>query len=331
MNVLQHINLQFIELPRDPDDYRFIKSFDVDESMEILEFFQEYGFVVIKNALTSNECCSTISEMFEHVKKSCPSFDPNDKNTWSEWKSESFGMSGKEPIFTPQILSNRQNQNIYKAFNTILGTDKILCNHDRWAIYRPTLVCGEKFKTPDNIHLDLNPWRFERNDESVWKIVDSLGYNEIRDFVVENTHVTKSTRGPQLQGIINLHDNDEYDGGLVLIPGFHNLFSAWVNTLGTMTDPECRYKFQVNHPFQKFAQRITCREGSLVIWDQRCIHGTRGNISETPRFVQFIKMFSNENIHKKRLNSRKRFIENKLKNIGFNPTKIGKIVFGLNH
>lgn len=329
-NQQNQLNFQYTELPRDEQDCRFIKSFEVGESTEILQFFEEYGFVVIRNVLTPDECSQTIMEMFDHVKKSCPSFDPNDKSTWSEWKSESFGMSGKEPLFTPQILRNRQNEKVYQSFSTMLGTGKILSNHDRWAIYRPTMVCGTKFKTPDNIHLDLNPWRFEQNDETIWKFVDSLCYQDVRDFVVENTHVTKSTRGRQVQGILNLHDNEEYDGGLVLIPGFHHYFSQWVDLLGPMIDPDCRYKFPSNHPFQKFAQRITCRQGSLVIWDHRCIHGTRGNMSETPRLVQFIRMFSVENMSKKRQISRKRFIERELNKINFNPTKIGKIVFGLN-
>lgn len=323
-------DLRFVDLPRDESDYSFVKSFSIKETNEIQDFFHQYGFVVIHKVLTPEQCEATRAEMFDHIEKLCATFDRNNKNTWAEWKSESFGMSGKEPVFTLQVLRNRQNENVYQAFATILNNEKLLTNHDRWAIYRPTLICGEKFKTPDNIHLDLNPWRFENDDPSVWRIVDSLGYQEARDFVIENTHVTKSTRGRQVQGILNLHDNNEYDGGLVLIPGFHHHFTQWVQSLGPMTDPECRYKFPVNHPFQKFAQRITCREGSLVIWDQRCIHGTRGNISEEPRFVQFIKMFCANGINKKRNQSRRKFVERELNRNNLNPTKIGKLVFGLN-
>lgn len=320
--------MNFIDLPRDENDYRFIKSFKVDQTREWLQFFDEFGFVVISDALTEEECRLTKSEMFDLIEKQFPLFDRNDCSTWKNWESESFGMSSKTPIFSPQILKNRQNEKIYSVFSNIIGSEKILVNHDRWAIYRPTLLCGDHFRTPDNIHLDINPWRFESDDQTVWSLVDSLTFNNIRDFVVENTHVTKTLRGRQLQGIINLHDNDEFDGGLVLIPGFHTRFSEWVRTLGPMNDPECRFKIPKNHPFQKFAQRITCRAGSLVIWDQRMIHGSRGNQSTEPRFVQFIKMFSFEKMSKSRKTARRKFIEKELKKIDFNPSPIGSVVFG---
>jgi hypothetical protein len=40
----------------DDADPRFVQSFGVDEAKEILQFFDEYGFVVVRDILTPLEC-----------------------------------------------------------------------------------------------------------------------------------------------------------------------------------------------------------------------------------------------------------------------------------
>jgi hypothetical protein len=42
--------------------------------------------------------------------------------------------------------------------------------------------------------------------------------------------------GPHVQGVLNLMDNLEEDGGTQLVPGFHSMFVSWQNSLGEEQD-----------------------------------------------------------------------------------------------
>lgn len=332
---MNRYNLNYLEVPREENDTRFIKSFTnddvIEKSREFFDFFESFGFVVIRNVLEQEEIDASLNEMFEFLERTVPGFDRSNVDSWKLWNSESFGMCGKMPVFTQQMLLNRQNINIYRAFASLIGTENLRVNHDRWAIYRPTELLGKQFESAENIHLDINPWRFLNDDSKVWDVVDNLNYGDLRDFVTENTHVTQTTRGRQLQGILNLVENEENDGGLMIIPGFHRDFENWVHSLGPMTDSECRYKFPSNHPFRQFAIRVPCRAGSLVIWDQRCVHGSRGNRSERMRGVQFMRMQSAEKMPNKRARNRQKAIRREMEKIKFLPilTDVGRTVFGI--
>lgn len=319
--------------PWDPNDPNFIQSFSVDQvgNNESLIFLNNFGFIVVKDILSGEECQKTIDEMFDYLETAHSGFERNNFATWSKWKYLSFGMCSKKPIFSKQIMMNRQNPNIYKVFSTLLENERILINHDRWAIYQPTLIVGKQYQTPDNLHLDINPWRFNKNDPTIWDHVDSMDYTDSRDFITENLFVTKSTRGRQFQAILNLKDNYQEDGGLVLVPGFHNYFDQWLNSIGPMTDPECRYKFKDFDPILKNAIRIPCRAGSMVIWDQRLAHGSKGNKSENMRCVQFMKCFCSDKIPQKRLKNRRNSLKKIIHENKFDKdvSDIGKIVFGL--
>ncbi|AYV85468.1 MAG: phytanoyl-CoA dioxygenase family protein [Satyrvirus sp.] len=323
----------YLEPPVDEDDYRFIKSFNANQisNPDAINFFDEYGFIVVRDVLTREECQMTIDEMFSYIEKNYEGFDRNNLNTWEKWPDSSYGMPSKKPQFTPQILKNRQNPNIYNVYSSLLGTPNVLVNHDRWAIYRPTKLVGDKYKTKENIHLDICPMRFAENDPSIWPKVDNLAYNDVSDFMMENNHVTISDRGRQLQSILNLVDNEENDGGLIIVPGFHKQFSQWLRTINKLTSDECKYSIN-NNSIKQNAIRITCRAGSLVIWDQRCIHGSKPNHSERMRCVQFMKIFSAEKMPAKRSKARKNAIVRELKSINLleSVTDVGKIVFGLN-
>ena len=50
----------------DKDGY--VKSFSIDELDKAKEFFDEYGFMVVNNVLTQEECNLTIDEIWDTVK-----------------------------------------------------------------------------------------------------------------------------------------------------------------------------------------------------------------------------------------------------------------------
>lgn len=65
-------------IPRDPVDRRFALSFDVgsstDERELAVEFFAEYGFVVVSNVFSDQECRDTRESMWSIIEKAHPGF-----------------------------------------------------------------------------------------------------------------------------------------------------------------------------------------------------------------------------------------------------------------
>lgn len=160
------------QIPKDSEDY--LQSFSLNEEEEIKKFFTEYGFVIIRDVLSKEDCKLTIDEMWSilegyDIKRD--DIETWDNRNWRRTGIFSEGILGGDPFFTPQALKNRQNPNLHKAFSLVLGTDKLFVNHDRYGLFRPTknvptsqnsstFVDHKDWKTQPNIHLDMNPWGF---------------------------------------------------------------------------------------------------------------------------------------------------------------------------
>ncbi|GMH40769.1 hypothetical protein BSKO_08673 [Bryopsis sp. KO-2023] len=322
----------FMHVPRDEEDPDYVVSFPPNQLDAARDFFEQYGFVVVRDVLTTEECETTTSEMWDVLERSTPGLDRNNSGTWGKWKSKAFGMCSREPSMTPQILQNRQNPNVYNTFRALSGEEDLLVSHDRWAIMRPTQV-EEAWSTMDNLHLDVNPWMYESDDRRAWDDIGGGGYADSHDFIKEN-NVVRSSFGRNMQAVLNLRDNKEEDGGTQIVPGFHKHFSRWVASIGPASaDAEARpsYRFPRNSRINQLGVRITMRAGSMVVWDQRCAHGSKGNNSDKLRIAQFLKMFSARTLTEKRLQDRAIAVRRLVQRSGVHVTEIGKQVFGFRH
>jgi len=75
------------------------------------------------------------------------------------------------------------------------------------------------------------------------------------------------------------------------------------------------------------------RAGSLLIWDQRTVHGSRPNDSNRARYCQFMKMFPNiAERQPERAANRARILKQHIEGCGFieHLTPLGSKLFGLN-
>jgi ectoine hydroxylase-related dioxygenase (phytanoyl-CoA dioxygenase family) len=97
-----------------------------------------------------------------------------------------------------------------------------------------------------------------------------------------------------LQALNENTDEDGLDGGgTLIVPGFHNHFDKWTAGCPLFGEQASRQRCEGGMQFsipewsglQKQAVRVTLREGSLLIWDQRCIHGSSSNSSARIRCV----------------------------------------------
>jgi len=233
--------------------------------------------------------------MFSSIEREVKKFSRHDPLTWNKWRS-CFGLPGFLPRFDYQLLQNRQSKQIYDLLSKIFNDSNLRVSHDRWNIYLPTQVeeLGTKkvsWKTKTNIHLDMNPSRYSHDEPKVLEIRDQLKFEDLYDFITENNLVVQSM-GTAVQGLINLEDNTEEDGGLIIVPGFHKVYDEWLATMDKADFDEKKnsYQFPNDSEFLKLAQRIPMKSGSFVVWDQRCAHGSRPNESENFRMAQFIRM-----------------------------------------
>ena len=324
------------------DDDGFVVSFELtsrdsrsntgEESRTILNFFQEYGFVVFRDVLKLQECEQTRAEIWQYLESSSPGFERDNPDTYHHLSSQTYGLAPIPAVFSPQIVRNRCNPSVLRSFQMVLHADDLLVSHDRWCVYRPTrnvqingLLCDKPcWRTRENLHLDLNPWTYFDGSTSL----DGLKYDCLRDFSKEINSVTHGS-GPNVQGVLALNDNMALDGGTVLLAGFHNCFDEWTRSIGTMSASMSSkdkrmghlvwrgkgsgsYKFSDMDPLHRLKQRITMRAGSLLIWDQRVVHGSNHNNSCNFRVAKFIKAFKRSSVSEKRFNYRSKRVRAEL-------------------
>lgn len=324
------------------DDDGFVASFDikllesrstgVECSKAVLKFFHDYGFAVFRNVLTIQECEQTQCEIWQYLESSALGFERDNPDTYHHLSSQTYGLAPVPAVFSQQVVRNRCNPNVLRSFQVLLHDDDLLVSHDRWCAYRPTrdvkingLLCDvPSWKTTQNLHLDLNPWTYFDDSSAL----DDVKYEHLRDFSKEINSVTHSS-GPNVQGVLALNDNKVDDGGTVLLAGFQNCFDQWTKTIGTMSasmrsrDKRVghlvwrgkgagSYKFSDVDPIHDLKQRITMRAGSLLIWDQRVVHGSNHNDSSNFRLAQFVKAFRRSSMGETRLNYRSKRVRAEL-------------------
>ncbi len=80
------INFQPPSIPRDSEGYVksfTLSSYDCPEAKEARAFFQEYGFVVIANVFTPEQCEETISDIWNVIESSVSKQVRNDEQLWT--------------------------------------------------------------------------------------------------------------------------------------------------------------------------------------------------------------------------------------------------------
>eukprot|EP01113_Clastostelium_recurvatum_P011523 TRINITY_DN15884_c0_g2_i1.p1 TRINITY_DN15884_c0_g2~~TRINITY_DN15884_c0_g2_i1.p1 ORF type:complete len:390 (-),score=48.27 TRINITY_DN15884_c0_g2_i1:44-1213(-) len=335
-------------VPRDDDNYTVsfeVKDLHNDGEVEkVREFFSRYGFVVVKDVLSQKECNDTLNEIYQILEHpiSSPSssssssgsdgggggggvFDRHNVNTWHHWPPaslEQYGSPQRAPIFKPQFLRNRTHPNVYDVFRTILREDDLLVNHDRCCLFRPTtsfISSGHphhpesSWITKPNLHLDMNPWAWLGDGEECRRTLDSLTYEKLNDFIHENNQPSH-TDGIQLQGVLNLYDNMDEDGGFHCVAGFLHFFEEYFSKLPPNMET-ASYNWQTRDPLFSQATRVTMRAGSMVVWDQRMPHGSLPNKGGRIRSAQFIKMFPTRTVSSQRRSVRRAAIGRQLANL----------------
>ena len=314
-----------------------------DCSPDASAFFAEHGYVVFSDVLTPAECTATVDELWRVLEAETPGVTRDATESWGMLSAQTYGLVGKDVLFTPQVVRNRQNPRLVACFAALLGADArpeapqrdgLVVSTDRCCLFRPTQagrtvgVDHPEWRTRENLHLDLHPWAFRDPEAVSRQAVEAMTYASPRDFSKENNWVNAET-GPHIQAVLALANNAAEDGGTVIVPNFARAFDAWVDALGPVdlhTDAAASaaraagddtrpwlisrdqgggsFKFAPRDPLCALARRVPLRAGHLLVWDQRTAHGTHGNASDVPRYAQFIKAWRVTHASEERLQRR---------------------------
>jgi hypothetical protein len=299
---------------------------------------------VVRDVLTQEDCDQTLEDIYS-ILEADGKFERNNPDTWHNWPADAiprYGNMSKPPIFLPQFMRNRQNPNVHKVFSLLLKEEDLITNHDRACLFRPTMgvqfATGmrdpKEWATADNVHIDMNPWHWMGDGKVNRDHLRKLRYDRPGNFIYENNQPSHAD-GLQLQAVLNMVDNYAEDGGYVCIPGFKYVFEEYFNACrpNGNIDEIASYNFKEKDPVMKYAKRVSMRPGSMVIWDQRMAHGSFRNRSSRMRCAQFIKMYPRKAIENpERANARALVLIHQvslLKAAGFEPSKLGEKLFGL--
>eukprot|EP00608_Synchroma_pusillum_P000081 CAMPEP_0198443448 /NCGR_PEP_ID=MMETSP1452-20131203/70101_1 /TAXON_ID=1181717 /ORGANISM="Synchroma pusillum, Strain CCMP3072" /LENGTH=551 /DNA_ID=CAMNT_0044164085 /DNA_START=55 /DNA_END=1710 /DNA_ORIENTATION=- len=280
----------------------FVQDFDVSDEAGIRHFFDTYGFVVVRDAVSRQACEDTIDEVWGSL--AVRGVDRHDSETWESWPwGSKVGMLGSEPMVLPSMCRNRESPVIHRLFAMLHGDDDLRVNIDRAGVMRPTKnirrggeLCEDvpEFRViPEWVHLDMNPWTF-RSTTSFYQsrcMEPDAPTQPIEDFG-EPYHTLRT------QGILNLLDHAEQDGGFHCVPGFHKFIRDWAvanehlrvkNTMPNVYD-ESTVQIPKDDPVRNAVQRIPMRAGSFLVFNSALPHGAFPNQSERFRMVQYIRM-----------------------------------------
>lgn len=224
---------------------------------EMKKFFQENGYVVIKNAVPKENCQKAVDTIWEFMGKS-----PDNQDEWYTppegmdqlWIDQQRGMI---PLFQHQALwDNRQYPRLYEAFAELLGEEKLWVTVDRVNMKPP--------KRDDKPELNASFIHWDS----------------------DTTNLTFPLPQPRpLQGVLFLEDTNIHQGGFRCVPSIYKDFEQWLKT-----QPEDRNPINPDYSGHE-VEVIPGEAGDLLLWDVLVAHGNGENLSDRPRLAQYITMY----------------------------------------
>eukprot|EP00928_Gymnodinium_smaydae_P039643 TRINITY_DN27037_c0_g1_i1.p1 TRINITY_DN27037_c0_g1~~TRINITY_DN27037_c0_g1_i1.p1 ORF type:complete len:409 (-),score=47.01 TRINITY_DN27037_c0_g1_i1:536-1735(-) len=276
------------------DEDGFCASFLASEEKNIKAFFDHFGFVVVREVLTREQCDGTVAEFWDrHRALGAEQYRPDTwDQLWSAPCAKRFSFAGIIGLWSDmeslQQLENRQCSGVYDAFRSILGESSLIVDYDRLGVMRPTVavpfesgpVDRPEWRTKSNwLHLDCNPH----------SAGEGKGYASIGSFRHTGDHVD-FTKSLLTQGLLSLTDAREADGGFHCVPCGHRLALDWARS-----HESCGTRDNIQVPdddiLQSMVHPVPLRKGSLLVWNSLLFHGNRPNNSSRFRVVQYLRMF----------------------------------------
>lgn len=232
-------------------EYKDVPRFE-SGSDESIEYLEEQGYVVIKNALSSSEAAKTLDLLWDYLEGLDTGIDRNDVSTWGDERWPTCAHGGIMPSYgighSEAQWYLRGIPNVKKAFAKIWNTDELLTSFDGVSLWRPW---------------NINPdWKTESGQS--WFHIDQ--------------HPISKPGKQCIQGLVNLLPTSKEIGGNVIIPESHNFFknipNEYEERLGRLPLDIDHFRFPNDDPKLSSKPAVMCHmePGDMLLWDSRTIH-----------------------------------------------------------
>ena len=185
-------------------------------------------------------------------------FLEKDPHNSDEWYSPPLYPGGMIEMYQHQALWNtRQKSQVYDVFTDILGLNELCVSIDRVGMKPPRHPDYPDYDHKGFIHWDIDTRNLPPK--------------------------------PGIQGVLCLTDTSEDMGGFQCIPGFHKNLGQWI-----AEQPEDRNPFAPDLNRLPNGMKLTpipAKAGDLILWYSTLAHGNGQNVSNRPRYSQYISMF----------------------------------------
>ncbi len=196
-------------------------------------------------------------QLCENVIKTMFAFLGMDRDSPDDWYREPMPRGGMIELYQHQSLWDvRQHPKLHKIFSEIYGTEKLHVTLDRVGFKTP--------KHPD--HPEYEHKGFTHWDVDTYKLPVPFG----------------------VQGVLCLTDTAADMGGFTCAPGFHKKLNEWIALQPADRNP--RVPDLSTLPTDVKVLPIPATAGSLIIWNTLLLHGNGYNVSDKPRFSQYVSM-----------------------------------------
>ncbi|MEM7096028.1 MAG: phytanoyl-CoA dioxygenase family protein [Actinomycetota bacterium] len=231
--------------------YVHVDRFDAG-SRASLDHLDEHGYVVIANALTTEQAAAALDLTWDYLEGLGTGIQRDDPNTWHDdrWPvavhggiipSQGIGHSAAQ-WFIRSVPAVKQ------AFAAIWDDDDLLVSFDGMALWRPASVDPE--------------WRTNRGGS--WLHVDQ--------------HPITRPGMQCVQGAVSLLPTSPSAGGNIVIPGshrwFHEIPERYAERLGRIPEMVDHFRFPSDDPLLADTPPIMCHleAGDMMLWDSRTAH-----------------------------------------------------------
>jgi ectoine hydroxylase-related dioxygenase (phytanoyl-CoA dioxygenase family) len=218
--------------------------FPFEETSKWKNHLQEHGFVVVSGVISEDVCKKVIHQMREALCQLSPNLKIDDDSTWSKTENYPFLLHGGMVQYVGHSKFQwEMREKMTEVFTKVWDCEpKDLATSFDGFCY----MDGRKGFPPQSIietaHSDQSPLR-----DKLWSV----------------------------QGLLNLNDCGEDDGGLVIIPDTHKMHQEFFKKLGKSDHPDDWYKFKENDkkdPIFQTAIKICGKAGDFMMWDSRTFH-----------------------------------------------------------
>lgn len=176
-----------------------------------------------------------------------------------DWYREPLRPGGMIEIYQHQALWNtRQHPRMHQLFAELWRNEKLHVSIDRVGFKPPSHPNHPEYDHKGFLHWD--------------------------------TDTSKRPIPFYVQGVLALTDTEADMGGFQCVPGFHRVLEEWIEK-----QPPDRNPFHpdlTRLPEGMKPTPIPAKAGSMVIWNIATLHGNGHNVSQRPRFSQYISMSS---------------------------------------